>query len=162
MHNKKINLSLLFVLGLGFVGLHAQEVITTTGGNASGSGGSVSYTIGQIVYSSNTGSNGSVSQGVQQPFEISVISGLDEGEGINLTCSAYPNPTTDFLTLKVGVIKTENLAYQLYDIGGKFLVSNKVEGNETTICMSNLVQSVYFLKLTNNNKEIKTFKIIKN
>lgn len=162
MHNKKINLSLLFVLGLGFVGLHAQEVITTTGGNASGSGGSVSYTIGQIVYSSNTGSNGSVSQGVQQPFEISVISGLDEGEGINLTCSAYPNPTTDFLTLKVGVIKTENLAYQLYDIGGKLLVSNKVEGNETTICMSNLVQSVYFLKLTNNNKEIKTFKIIKN
>lgn len=162
MHNKKINLSLLIVLGLGFVGLHAQEVITTTGGNASGSGGSVSYTIGQIVYSSNTGSNGSVSQGVQQPFEISVISGLDEGEGINLTCSAYPNPTTDFLTLKVGVIKTENLAYQLYDIGGKLLVSNKVEGNETTICMSNLVQSVYFLKLTNNNKEIKTFKIIKN
>lgn len=162
MHNKKINLSLLFVLGLGFVGLHAQEVITTTGGNASGSGGSVSYTVGQIVYNSNAGSNGSVSQGVQQPFEISVISGLDEGEGINLTCSAYPNPTTDFLTLKVGVIKTENLAYQLYDIGGKLLVSNKVEGNETTICMSNLVQSVYFLKLTNNNKEIKTFKIIKN
>jgi hypothetical protein len=40
------------------------------GGEATGSGGSVSYSVGQVVYTTNTGINGSVAQGVQQPYEF--------------------------------------------------------------------------------------------
>lgn len=79
----------------------AQETVPASGGNITGSGGSVSYSVGQIVYTTHTGTSGSVTQGVQHPFEISVVSGIEETEDINLTCSAYPNPTTDFLQLKV-------------------------------------------------------------
>jgi hypothetical protein len=114
------------------------------------------------VYFTFIGTNGSVAQGIQQPFEISVVSGISEGEGISLTFSAYPNPTTDFLILKInGEVKTHYIA-SLFDITGKLLDLQKVEGSETSIDMKNLVPSIYFLKVTSNNIIVKTFKIIKN
>ena len=45
---------------------NAQDAIPATGGDATGSGGSASYTVGQIGYTTNTGTNGSVAEGVQQ------------------------------------------------------------------------------------------------
>ena len=149
----------LFVNG---VTIKAQIVIPATGGSASGAGGSVSYTIGQIVYTTNSGANGTVSQGVQQPYEISVISGLEEAKDIILNCSAYPNPARDFLTLKVENYDKGNFSYKLLDTYGKLLESKKVTGNEIQISMSGLLPSIYFLKVINDQKEIKTFKIIKN
>ena len=114
------------------------------------------------MYHKHGGSNGSVAQGVQQPFEISVVTGLEEAKGINLSVSAYPNPTTDFLNLKVGNYDNTNLSYQLFDISGKLLETKKLVGNQTNIVMSNLVPATYFVKVTDGNKEVKTFKIIKN
>ena len=105
MRHKKLKLSTLLLLGLGLIG-QAQETVPATGGNASGSGGSASYSIGQMVYTTNTGTNGSVAQGVQQPYEISVITGIEEAKGISLNCSAYPNPTIEFITLKVDASAT--------------------------------------------------------
>ena len=162
MRHKKLKLSaLFFLLGFGLTGLQAQETVTATGGNASGSGGTVSYTIGQIVYSTNTGTSGSVAEGVQQPYEISVVTGIDL-TAVSLIVSAYPNPTTDFLTLKVDNSDFSALSFDLYDINGKLLQSQKIEGSETRIEMSNLIVATYFVKVTKSNKEIKTFKIIKN
>jgi hypothetical protein len=161
MKHKRLKLSAVLLLGLGLTGLQAQETIPATGGNASGSGGTVSYSVGQVVYTTNTGTNGSVAQGVQQPFEISVVTGIEQ-TAINLAISAYPNPTTDFLLLKVESEKLKDLSYQLYDLNGKLLQNKKIEGNETSIVMSNLVPATYFVKVTEGNKEVKTFKIIKN
>jgi hypothetical protein len=162
MHQKKLILTTLLLFITGLTGVYAQSVIPTTGGNASGSGGSVSYSVGQVIYSTNTGTSGSEVQGVQQPFEISVITGLEEGKSINMQCSAYPNPATYYVNLKVENFKTENLSYQLYDVSGKLLGNKKIDANETKIDMHDLVISTYFLKITQNNKEIKVFKIIKN
>jgi hypothetical protein len=160
---KEITITLISFCILGLLTpLQAQNTIPATGGNASGIGGSISYTVGQVVYTSNTGTTGSVTQGVQQPYEISVITGLEESKGIDLNCIAYPNPTIDFLTLKVGNCDKENLSYKLFDINGILLQNKKIAGNETTIDLSNLVSATYFLIVTDNNKEIKTFKIIKN
>ena len=58
--------------------------------------------------------------------------------------------------------KLKDLSYQLYDMNGKLLENKKVTGNETSIVMSNLVPATYFVKVTEGNKEVKTFKIIKN
>ena len=162
MKHKKVKLNAVLLLGLGLTGLQAQEAIPASGGNASGSGGSLSYSVGQVVYTTNTGTNGSVAQSVQQPFEISVVTGLEEAICINLNLYAYPNPTTDFLNLKVEKYKTANLSYQLYDMNGKLFENKKVEDNETTISMENFFPGTYFLKVIDNNKEVKTFKIIKN
>ena len=162
MRHKKLKLSAVLLLGLGLTGLQAQTSINATGGNASGSGGSASYSVGQVVYTTNTGTNGSVAQGVQQPFEISVVTAIEEAKGINLSVSAYPNPTTDYLTLEVKEYELSNLHFQLYDMSGKLLQNEKITGNQTSIVMSNLVPATYFVKVIQGNKEVKTFKIIKN
>jgi len=162
MRHKRLKLSAVLLLGLGLTGLQAQTSVNATGGNALGSGGSASYSVGQVVYTNNIGTSGSVAQGVQQPYEISVVTGLEETKGINLSVSAYPNPTTDYLTLEVKEFEFSNLHFQLYDMNGKLLQSEKITGNQTSIAMSNLVPATYFVKVTDGNKEIKAFKIIKN
>ncbi len=162
MKRKKLIFSTLLLFGLGLSGVYAQSAIPTAGGNASGSGGTISYSVGQVVNSTNTGSGGTEVQGVQQPYEISIVTGLEAGKDISLQCVAYPNPATYFVTLKVENHKTGNLAFRLYDISGKLLENNKIDADETTIDMHNLVISTYFLKVIQNNREIKVFKIIKN
>ena len=162
MRHKRLKLSAVLLLGLGLTGLQAQTSVNATGTNASGSGGTVSYSVGQVVYTTNTGASGSVAQGVQQPFEISIVTGIEEAKGINLSVSAYPNPTTDYLTLSISEFEISNLTYQLYDISGKLLQSEKITGNQTNIVMSNLVPANYFVKVIAGNQLIKEFKIIKN
>jgi hypothetical protein len=164
MRHKKFKISLTLLLGLGLTGLHAQESVNANGGNASGSGGSVSYSVGQVVYTTNSGTTGTVSQGVQQPYEISVITGFEDIKWMNLNCSVYPNPTTDYLTLKIDAsasIPIRNLSYQLFDMNGRLLGSGKLESHETQIVMVNLVPETYLLEIFDQNKIVKSFKIIK-
>ncbi len=163
---KVLGVATLLTFAFSLSTVSAQESINPTGGDASGSGGSASYSVGQVVYSTNAGTNGTVAQGVQQPYEISVVTGIEESKGINLSVSAYPNPTTDYLTLTINDnVKTRHalslLSYQLYDMSGKLLQSEKITGNQTSIVMSNLVPATYFVKVIQSNKEVKTFKIIK-
>ncbi len=161
MRNKKLKLSSILLLCFGLSGQHAQNAISASGGNASGSGGSASYTVGQVAYTTNTGTNGSSAQGVQQPYEISVVTAVEKALDISLEMIVYPNPATDFIMLKISNYDIQNLRYQLYDISGNILQQNKVEANETSIAMSNYVSATYFLKVSDNNKVVKTFKIIK-
>ena len=159
---KSIGVATLLTFACSLSTVMAQEAISATGGNASGSGGSVSYSIGQVAYQTHTGTGGSVTEGVQQPYEILVVTGIEEGLGINLSVLAYPNPTTDFLNLKIENYGNTNLSYQLFEMNGKRLKTEKITGNETSITMNNLVPATYFLKVIEGNKEIKTFRIIKN
>jgi hypothetical protein len=159
MKNKKIKLSVL-LLSLGF-SLQAQQTSPATGGSASGNGGTVTYSVGQIVYTTNAGVNGTVAQGVQQPFEISVVLGAGNNN-INLEMVVYPNPTTDFLTLNINNYNLTNFSYQLFDAGGKIIESRKFISVTETIRMAKLPAALYFLRIINNNETIKTFKIIKN
>jgi len=158
-HKKAMTTAAFLLLGLG--GLNAQEAVPTTGGEATGSGGSSNYTVGQVVYTTNSGSNGSVAQGVQQPYEISITSGISE-TAINLEMSIYPNPTANILQLSVETEKLQGLSYQLYDLQGKIIETKKVSVSNTTINMEGLSRATYFLKVSNNNKIVKTFKVIKN
>ena len=162
MRHKKLKLSAMLLFGLGITGIQAQETIPASGGNASGSGGSASYSIGQVAYQTQTGTNGSVAEGVQQPYEISVVTGLEEAKGIHLSVTAYPNPTSDFLTLEVKDFELSTLHFQLYDMNGKLLQNKKITSNSTNIFMDNYISGTYFLNVTDDNKVIKTFKIIKN
>ncbi len=161
MKHKIIQASTIFLLGLGLTSLHAQESINTAGGNASGSEGSASYSVGQVVYTTNTGTSGSVAQGVQQSYAISIETAIEKTKGINLSVTAFPNPTTDFLTLEIKEFELSDLYVQLYDMNGKLVQSQKIIDSQTTIAMGELVPATYFVKVVQNNKEVKTFKIIK-
>ena len=151
----------ILLLWLGTTGLQAQEATIAAGGDASGTGGSTSYTVGQVVYFTNAGTNGSAAQGVQLPFEISVVSGNEDGAAVSLSYSVYPNPTVGFITLIFEVCPLDDMRYHLYDIQGKLLESRILTASQTEISMSAYMPSVYLLKVIHNNKEVRTFKIIK-
>jgi hypothetical protein len=153
---------IIAVLGFNIAALQGQESIGTAGGNVTGSGGSVSYTIGQVAFSILSGTNGSVVQGVQQPYEISVLTAVENTEEITLNCIVYPNPTRNTIKLSIESPDFDNMCYRLFDINGILIQDMKVESEETEISMHNLVPSIYFLKVIKNKKELKTFKIIKN
>ena len=147
MRHKKLTLCALFLLVLGLVSSQAQQAIPTSGGDATGSGGSSSYSVGQLFYNTLTGTNFSMAEGVQQAYEISVHIGLENTIGIQLSCKVFPNPTSDYLNLKIENYDITNLSYQLYDISGKLLANSKIIGNETKINMISLAPAVYFLRV---------------
>lgn len=157
----RIKPALLVLFCLTFTKLHAQSTIPASAGNSSGSGGTVAYSIGQVIYSTYQESNGSVSQGVQQPYEISLVTGIEGAKDITLEFLIYPNPATDFITLRIKNYDIMDLSYRMYDINGTILKNSKIESNEITISMQNLKASIYFLKVIHGPKDIKTFKIIK-
>lgn len=128
--------------------LHAQERVVVTGGNALGIDGTVSYTVVTV----------------QQPYDITLVTGIEDNN-ISLLFLAYPNPTTDYLTLKVNDFEPSILRFRLFDMSGQMLLSKQITANETNIPMSKYERGIYFLKITGtkqmSSKEIKTFKIIK-
>lgn len=158
----------LVLLILATTAINAQvihETIPTSGGKASGTNGSATYTVGQIVYKTQTETNGSISEGVQQPFEISEVTGIEADKDLNISCSVFPNPTNDELQLNIktsSALNFQHLGYQLYDINGKLIENKNISSEKTNIIVKNLLPSTYFIKVTDNEKELKTFKIIKN
>ena len=169
----KTTIMLLFLVFAGLDTSIAQQTVPASGGKASGSGGSVSYSVGQLFYNIHTGTSGSVAEGVQQPWEISVVTGIPEAEGIDLILSAFPNPATDFLILRVENYDYQNLSYQLFDVNGRLIVNKQIESNQVRIDMTGLVYGVYFLRVYSKDvtdrtgisrppREVKTFKIVKN
>jgi hypothetical protein len=141
--------------------LYSQSSIQAAGGDAQSDTVSLSYTIGSTMYSNFIGNEGNVIEGIQQPYEIFIVNSTESSSGILLSCSAYPNPVKDLLTLQIENYDIKNLSFELYNIEGKLLISNKIENIKTVISTSNLLNSFYLLKVIDEEKTIKTFKIIK-
>jgi len=152
---------LLVILLFTMVSSFAQEAILPAGGDGSGSGGSVAFSVGQILYTSNGGVSDELSHGVQQPYEISIVSGLEKFKEIELSLSTYPNPVTDLLILKVESVIWKDLNFQMYSSEGKILFSDNLLNSETNIDMSALAPGMYLLRVCMEKDPVKTFKIIK-
>jgi hypothetical protein len=157
----KTTMIILLFFGVFISKTQAQQSVNTSGGNAIGTGGTVNYSVGQIDYTSTSGTGGTVSQGTQQAYEIFTL-GTDDFSNINLTMMVYPNPTPSMVNLKIEDYTLENLKYSLFDIQGRQIESKKITQDETQIQMGNLVSAIYFINVIDNNKILKTFKIIKN
>ena len=104
-----------FLMLLCLPKLMAQQASVSSGGNASGTNGSSSYSVGQVAYTNQIGTTGSVNQGVQQPIEIFTL-GNDEFPEIKLVMTLYPNPTTTWVNLLIPGYNSENLNYQLFQL----------------------------------------------
>lgn len=151
----------LFATGLLWGGIaQAQESVNSSGGDATGSGGKVAYSVGQLVHSTNVGATGSVAQGVQHAYEIFTI-GFKE-TALNISLSVFPNPTADNLTLRISDYNNEMLSYQLFDMYGVLLINGQIANQQTKIEMNSLPTATYFVNIVNKeNKKVQSFKVIK-
>ncbi len=138
--------------------LNAQQNTVASGNDATGTGGSVSITIGQIDYQSNSGTGGTINQGVQQPYEIFDVISVNELD--LLITTIFPNPTNGIVQLTVSSIEN-NLEYALYDLSGRRLQQQLIDANQTNIDLSKLAAGEYLLQVSNQSQQQKTLKIIK-
>lgn len=154
-------ISLILFSLICFDSLNAQSTINSAGSDAAGSGGTVAYSVGQLVYTCNTGISGTIVQGVQHAFEIVTVGIEDTNHNISL--DVYPNPTSDTLMIKVNLYNNEKLSYRLLDNHGKQLVYGQVSEENTQIDVKSLPPATYYLNIVNQeNKKVQLFKIIKN
>ena len=160
MKTNTLILFLAFLLSFSANAQTVHQVLSATGGDATGTGGSVAYSVGQIVYTTHTGTTGSVAQGVEQAYEIYSV-GIKE-TALNISLSVFPNPTSDFLTLKVEDYNNEALNYTLLDEQGRLVLNEQITTQDTQVAMSTLARGSYFINIVQANKKIQTFKIIKN
>ena len=151
---------ILFLISLLTTASYAQRGNVASGGNASGSGGSVSYSVGQVAYRSVSGTNGNINQGVQQPFEIFALSTTELDA--SFAAMLFPNPASVSVILSIDLIK-EGAAFdfELTDVTGKRLRSGKATTNETIIDVEGLSEATYFLNVMDSGKRVKTFKLLK-
>ena len=238
------------LLSAGYSAANAQEVQPASGGNASGSGGSASFTIGQIFYTSATGASGSAGQGIQTIAVINQIlpvrflsfrivkydntsvlitwqtaseqqndhfvveKSLDGRTFIELTrvkgqgttsstsnykamdyqpqtgnnyyrikqtdadgtstytpvssiqfsttgtsISVFPNPTNNMLTLQTDAVA--NTLYQITDLTGNLIQSNRIFSNRMQINIGQLPAGTYILNILREKQVVETFKITK-
>lgn len=155
---KSILLSILFILSASI--FYSQETVAASGGNTIGNG-SVSYTVGQLIVVTNKAKTGSVTQGVQQSFELFTLVN-PELLALTLKAVTYPNPTKDKIILSLTDNSLHNLAYVMYDLEGRIVATGTVNKENTSIPMMYLATGVYILKVHQNKKQLKVFKIIKN
>jgi len=142
-------------------GLHAQDAIVSSCQDVVGNGGSLSYSVGQLACSCKEGTNGTLTEGVQQPYEISILTGVEEVKSGTIKCMVYPNPVSNFLIIKTGNYEEMDLAYQLYTSNGKLIEAKRTTGKETYVTLNNLLPAPYLLQVCLDHKVLKVFKIIK-
>lgn len=139
---------------------HAQSSPDSGGSDAVGSGGNVSYSIGQTFYEPVLSLGGSMTPGLQQPYEISETLGQEIAE-IGLSLKVYPNPTTDLLNLRIDLNDYQKYSYELFDLAGKVLTKRSASAKLIGISMSQYPSGTYLLKVSKGNTPVKIFKIIK-
>lgn len=154
----KKSLSAIFALGFAFA-LNAQQNTTASGGEAAGSGGTVSYSVGQIDYNYLSGSNGSMNEGVQQPYEL-LTTFVAPNNTVATEISAFPNPASDFVTIKLG--KEITACAEISDASGKLISKTNLSALQTNLDVKPLAAGIYFVSIISDNNRIKQFKLIKN
>ena len=115
---KQIVLLIIFILI--FVAVKAQETVPVSGGQATGLGGTISYTIGQLVYTNPSNAAGSLNQGIQKSIEFITLSN-PELTALTLNAVTYPNPTSESIILALKPGKLTGLSYIMYDLLGRFV-----------------------------------------
>lgn len=151
----------LFIFVSHFAPVMAQQNVVAAGGESTGSGGSVSYTYGQVDFINTTGAGGSITQGVQQPYEIYDLSGIT-APVLQISLSLFPNPATEYVQLVAEQWDQVSLQYALYDVSGKLLDSQTLVSQQTFIPLSHLASGIYIVHIRHNGSDIQTYKVIKN
>ncbi len=148
------------ILSLAPLGLlKAQKTIASAGLTATGSGGSSSYTVGQIDYLQK-GANAQVMEGVQHAYEITTLA-VEDVDSQARSILLYPNPVKDFLFIDFNDKNYRNSSYGLFDSQGKLIKKGNLNQQKSELDFSLLPSSVYIIQIIQNNQNIKTFKIIK-
>lgn len=136
--------------------LHAQEVVATQGDLYNAANGSLSFTVGETTIATASGGSGTLTQGFQQTSWNFVE--LDNAAP-ELAITLFPNPGTDYFTIQS--TDYNGVSYVLTDVAGKAVSYGQVSSPNEVIQASQLSPGTYYLQLSQSQKTIKTYQLIK-
>ena len=169
MKQQLLFIALLFIA----ISTNAQIAISPAGGEGKGTGGTSSFTLGQVFYTYSSSNATYVSQGVQQgiqwiyyPSSTKSFSGIlpftkviDESGAF--TASVYPNPASDHVVLVLNNLIIKDLHYVIIDLTGRAVATGIIQQKQSTILFPSLTRGTYILSVYQHTRELKNFTIIK-
>ena len=155
------NYLLVFIIVTVSVSVKAQqlEVVWTWGDFYENSSGSLSWTLGELVIETLWETDFILTQGFQQ--SKLTVTAIDDLQTSGIELSVYPNPANNFLSIEVKTDKQRDLLLSLYDLNGKLILQKKITGSKQTVQMQNYKSAIYILKISEGNKKIMTYQIVK-
>ena len=138
--------------------LLAQQAVVPAGAKASGTGGTLSWTLGQVDAAYLSSASGSMAQGVQQPVELLTVSIPEE---VSSWVTLMPNPAHDGVTLNVGERPATDMQYRLLDANGKLLESGPITATNTFIPLADRPAATYLIQLLRTHGDPLVLRVIK-
>jgi hypothetical protein len=136
----------------------AQEVVSSGGGCHQNSTSSITWTLGETAIHTLRANDKIITQGFHQTKLT--VTAVNEIPGLKMIISAFPNPTNDFINLKVdGSI--EKLSFSVYDLNGRLLKTGRFEANPEMVSFQDLGSAIYLIKVFEDKQEVKTFRVVK-
>ena len=155
----RIHIFLFTLLFLLKPGIKGQEIISSSGNNHTNSNGSISYTVGEPVVETYRSNNVIITQGFNQT--CFTITKINEFTGLDYEIEIYPNPSEEFVILTTDIEDKSGLRYLIYNLNGILLMQDQVQDTETFVSFHNMPTGGYILKINKDNKEIRSFRIVK-
>jgi hypothetical protein len=158
MHLCLRTLLLLCIAAGGQQNLIAQESTVAAGGSASQASGAVSYSIGQLCYTSESHGTGSVQQGVQQTWAVIPSAIWEKPEDLSMVL--FPNPAGNHVQI-LGASVPEKGCMLLYDAKGALQRSADFNEKNAACSLEGLPAGSYFLMLYGQHQLVFTATLIK-
>ena len=154
---KKSLIPLVLLLSFGFSSF-AQNALSSTGGHFKTTGGSTSFTVGQVAYVLKKGNGSYLNEGVQQVYtkKTTPVEELVYLKEVQL----YPNPTQETMTLILYSMEDVQVRYTIMDYLGKEIKYGIILSEKSEISLRDLPSGNYFISLK-SKKENRIFKIVK-
>ena len=143
-----------------------MQVVASAGGyfNSTSAGVSMSWTLGEVAYTTLTAGGYMLTQGFQQGNLFTTDVEKPEIPGSDM--KIYPNPASVEFFIKINspTAKGKSTA-EVYDITGKKLINTElslVENEPYRIPIAELKSGIYMIRVTvESSKSVKVFKLIK-
>jgi len=125
---------------------HAQQVISSSGGEFTSPDIRFSYTIGEPVHETVNAANTTLTQGFEQPWaDISTTDQEIISDGSTIT--VYPNPVRHILNVAYSGTPTHD-TFELRDAEGRLVERGRVQDQITELNMARYSSGLYLLHLT--------------
>ncbi len=153
-------LYLFFATLLISIGANAQslnpQVLASSGDSYASIGNKLDWTLGEIVTETYIYGGEILTQGFQQAnFLFTSIEETAENNEITI----FPNPFSDIINVNTGEYK--GLQLMIYDLNGSVLIEKKVAKSNIQLDFSSFSPGLYFMRLSDGQKEMKVIKIQK-